>query len=39
LILEEEVELLEDEEIIFDEEIIIEEDAAEGSTEEETTQG
>ena len=38
LILEEEVELLEDEEIIFDAEIIIEEDAAEGSTEEETTQ-
>ena len=39
MILEEEVELLEDEEIIFDEEIIIEEDAAEGSIEEETTQG
>ena len=37
--IDDEVELLEDEEIIFDEEIIIEEDAAEGSTEEETTQG
>ena len=39
IVIDDEVELLEDEEIIFDEEIIIEEDAAEGSTEEETTQG